>query len=326
MDMTNTKLDQPILHETPGNPIPARMHAGFFTGDRSRKIRYAVFGATARPLKGTVVLLHGRNECIEKYYETARDLQARGFSVATFDWRGQGGSQRLWKDPHRGYVERFSSYLNDIDEFFSDVVLPDCRGPYYILAHSTGGLAALSAVPSLINRVRRMVLIAPLLTLDDLPFSIKTSRRIAGALKLVGFGGRYMSLGPWQPTDFGLNVVTSDAERYRRNIAIYENMPELSTGGPTIAWGHAVASASERVHDPEFRSKVQIPILFVAAGADTVVSTRAIERYARSIRSGSLVTIDSAKHEILHERDLYREQFWAAFDAFIPGSGENPEA
>lgn len=310
-----------IIYETPDNPVPERAHAGFFVGDRSRKIRYAVFGATGRPLKGTVVILTGRNECIEKYYETVRDLSRRGFGTAIFDWRGQGGSQRLRKDPHRGYVERFSSYVHDIDRFFAEIVLPDCRGPYYVLGHSTGGLAALMAVPLLVNRVRRMVLSAPFLTLDNLPFSVSNSRRLAGFIKMIGLGWMYLSGGPWRPTPFEENVVTSDPVRYRRNVAMYEQHPELATGGPTIAWAHAVATASETIHDPDFCAKVQIPILFVAAGADTVVSTRAIERYVRRIRSGSIVTIDGAQHEILQERDYFREQFFAAFDAFIPGSG-----
>jgi lysophospholipase len=29
--------------------------------------------------------------------------------------------------------------------------------------------------------------------------------------------------------------------------------------------------------------------------------------------------LDGAAHEILIERDVFREPFWAAFDAFIPG-------
>lgn len=325
--MPDRKPTDPVLYETPGNPMPDEARAGFFTGDRSRHIRYAVFGATGRPLKGTVVLLTGRNECIEKYYETVRDLQKRGFGVAVFDWRGQGGSQRLRKDGHRGYVERFASYVTDIDIFFSEVVLPDCRGPYYILAHSTGGLAALRAAPNLVNRVSRIVLCAPFLTLDDLPFSVSTSRRLAGAIKRVGLGWMYLTGGPWSPINFDANEVTSDAARYKRNVDIYRTHPELSTGSPTIAWAHAVATASEAIHDPDFCAAIRIPILFIAAGADTVVSTRAIEYYVPQIRSASLVTIDGAKHEILQEADFYREQFLAAFDAFVPGSdGEAAEA
>ncbi len=51
-----------------------------------------------------------------------------------------------------------------------------------------------------------------------------------------------------------------------------------------------------------------------------MVSTRAVEAYARHMRLGSLLTIDGARHEILQEADLFREQFFAAFDAFVPGT------
>ena len=122
------------------------------------------------------------------------------------------------------------------------------------------------------------------------------------------------------PTPFEENIVTSDPVALPTQHRDLRAHPELATGSPTIAWAHAVATASETMHDPEYCAKVQMPILFVAAGADTVVSTRAIERYVRRIRSGSIVTIDGAQHEILQERDYFREQFFAAFDAFIPGS------
>jgi len=32
------------------------------------------------------------------------------------------------------------------------------------------------------------------------------------------------------------------------------------------------------------------------------------------------LTIDGAKHELLQEKDFYREQLLAAFFAFVPGS------
>jgi alpha-beta hydrolase superfamily lysophospholipase len=35
---------------------------------------------------------------------------------------------------------------------------------------------------------------------------------------------------------------------------------------------------------------------------------------------GSHLVIAGAKHEILQERDRHRAQFWAAFDAFVPGT------
>src|ERR1700750_2288343 len=79
--------------------------------------------------KGTVCLFQGRAEFIEKYFETVRDLRERGFAVATIDWRGQGGSQRLLGNPRTGYVQQFSDYQFDLEAFVNEVVLPDCPPP-----------------------------------------------------------------------------------------------------------------------------------------------------------------------------------------------------
>ena len=62
------------------------------------------------------------------------------------------------------------------------------------------------------------------------------------------------------------------------------------------------------------------PVLILAAGADAIVSTPAIEEFAYHMRAGSQIVIAGSKHEILQEQDRYREQFWAAFDAFVPGT------
>lgn len=311
---------QDLLYETPGNLAPAHAHAGFITARDGKRLRYARFAAEGRPLKGTVVILTGRNECIEKYFETIRDLSARGLGVAIFDLRGQGGSERLIRDPHRGYVDSFMDYVGDIGPFFEQVVLPDCRGPYFMLAHSTGALVALLAAPMLANRVQRMVLSAPLLALAGQPFSMRGTLRLSSFLYGLGLGTMYLGHGKRNENPpFEGNVLTSDPERHARNIDIYRHHPTLGIGGPTVAWIRAACLATERVQEPDYVASLNVPTLIVAAGADQVVDTPATERFARHLRTGSLVTIDGARHELLQEADVYREQFFAAFDAFIPG-------
>ncbi len=309
------------FHEIPENPTPRQATVGFFNARDGKKIRYARFAATGRPLKGTVVILPGRNECIEKYFETIRDLSSRGLGSALIDWRGQGDSARLIRDPQRGYVKSFSDYAADLEQFFEEVVLPDCRGPYYILAHSSGALIALLSSPSMVNRVRRMVLIAPFLALPGQRMSMKAIHRLTTLLGLFGLGRLYAAWGPRPKggTPFEINKLTTDAARYRRNVHLYDTFPQLALGGPTIRWLRAASEAAQKVSRPEFMAAIKVPMLVVAAGADRVVSTRAVEAYARHLRLGSLLTIDGAAHEILQEADLYREQFLAAFDAFIPG-------
>ena len=39
-----------------------------------------------------------------------------------------------------------------------------------------------------------------------------------------------------------------------------------------------------------------------------------------NLLAGRHLILAGGKHEILQEQDHYRAQFWAAFDAFVPGT------
>lgn len=304
-----------LLREIPDNPIPENAAADMMEAPDGVRIRYARFPASAP--NGTVVILPGRNEYIEKYFETVDDLRRRGFAVAALDWRGQGGSDRLLRNPMRGHIESFGEYVDDLDQFFFEVVLPDCRPPYTILGHSTGALIALMATPNLINRVRRIVLAAPFLELRT-PLSPSWLKAIANLYCALGLGSRYIAGAGrrGRPTPFKANKLTSDSRRYARNQAVVEAHPRLGIGGPTAAWLRAALLAAEDVSEPEFMARIHLPILFLAAGSDTVVSTPAIESYAAALPSASALTVDGARHELFQEADFYREQALAAFEAF----------
>jgi lysophospholipase len=81
------------LISIPANPAPDNFVAGTLKTRDGVGLRFARWLPPAGR-KGTVVLLQGRAEWIEKYFETVRDLRARGFAVATIDWRGQGLSSK----------------------------------------------------------------------------------------------------------------------------------------------------------------------------------------------------------------------------------------
>ncbi|HEU4987366.1 MAG TPA: alpha/beta hydrolase [Rhizobiaceae bacterium] len=312
-----------LLFETAENPVPENAQSGMLAMRDGIRLRYACFGATEGPLQGTVVLLPGRSECIEKYFETVRDFSAKGLGTATFDLRGQGGSDRMLPDRMRGHVDRFDRYVSDLEAFFEQIVLPDCRPPYYLVAHSTGALIALLAAPELANRIQRMVLVAPLLAFVNLPVSVRTLRWLSSLLFHVGLGSTAMGRVPAkEASSFEANRLTSDPARYKRNQQIFAEHPELALGRPTAAWVHGAFRAQEKVWDQDFISAIRVPTLFIAAGSDRVVSTPAIESYARRMRAGSVLTVDGARHELLQEADFYREQVLAAFHAFVPGTDQ----
>ena len=70
---------------------------------------------------------------------------------------------------------------------------------------------------------------------------------------------------------------------------------------------------------PTKSSMVRVPVLIVAADIELVTSTEACHRLAAKEPSVVTVVVEYSRHEILMERDHMREQFWAAFDAFIEG-------
>ncbi|MFZ2101753.1 MAG: alpha/beta hydrolase [Oricola sp.] len=312
------------LRHSEDNPAPDIHSDGFVETPDGFSIRYALFRTAEHPVKGTVVVLQGRNEYIEKYFETAADLARLGFDVATFDWRGQGGSQRFFKRSDSGYVDSFDQYAADLETVFEEIVLPDCRPPFFILAHSMGGLVALQVAPSMVNRVRRMVLTAPFLGLPASPLKQSLSRMVTRAMGLLGLGNLHVSGGSAERMrkPFEVNSLTSDPRRYARNISIPASQTDLALGGPSATWMTAVFDAIDRVTDPAHMARTTIPTLVFMAGAERVVSNPAILLLATNLRSASLLTIDGARHEMLHEADVYREQLLAALAAFIPGSGE----
>ena len=304
------------------NPGPAPHKVGMLDTADGFKLRYAVFHATETPCKGTIMLLQGRNECIEKYVEMSGDLLIRGFDVITFDWRGQGGSSRFFSDHRRGHIDSFDQYAADLDQVFTEVALPECRAPFYILAHSTGALVALFTAPSLHNRIQRMVLCSPFLGIGDEPLSPAQVMLVSSTFNFIGLGNMHMggSRNGIAAVPFELNRLTTDPVRYARNQEILDPKNGLGLGSATAGWLSASMKAVEFVLNTEHMAQIHIPILLINAGADRVVSTAAIEDYAGRIRSGAVITIDGARHELMQEADRYREQLLAAFDAFIPGT------
>src|SRR5205807_248701 len=100
------------LISIPANPVPDEAATAMLQTPDGVLLRYARW-APPPGRKGTVCVFQGRTEFIEKYFEVVRDLRARGFAVATFDWRGQGLSQRPLYDRNKGHIESFAEYATD---------------------------------------------------------------------------------------------------------------------------------------------------------------------------------------------------------------------
>jgi lysophospholipase len=302
---------------TPDNPIPEGAVCSEIVTADGFKVR--VMTARVRNSKGTVVLLGGRADFMERYFETMRDFMARGFSVASLDLRGQGGSQRLLRNPMRGYIKRFEQYDEDIRSFMTQVALPDCPPPYYAVAHSTGGNVILR---SLRNRTwfKKCILVSPLLGIKYGAWPLPVVRILTALTTTLGLGWAYLPGQRHTPLgrkDFVGNPLSLDQRRWNRDSAVLETHPSLGVGGPTYGWLRAAMKSMGALHKTKADNGFRCPVLIVAAGLDQVVDVEATHRFSYNMTGVSMVVIREAMHEILLERDDVRVQFFAAFDAFV---------
>jgi lysophospholipase len=310
----------PSLVSLPSNPVPEGARVGVFETPDKVRLRYALFSRTGAPHRGTICLVHGRTEFIEKYFETITGFQRRGFNVATFDWRGQGGSDRLIRNPRLGFVERFDDYWTDLSSFHAEILLPDCPPPFYLVAHSMGGLVALNAGARDRLMFERIFISAPMVALDRQPLGMLGTARLCEALSFLGLGklpvARRADRVPTEAS-FPGNPLTSDITRFMRSVDVLAARPDLAVTSPTIRWSAAALRAMAVANGDVFPTAVKAPVLMLAAARDEVVSTAAIEQLGLRMRTGRHLVIAGARHELFMEADPIRDQVFAAFDAFI---------
>ena len=305
------------LISTLDNPLPQGAICSQVTTSDGFKLR--AMAARVSKSRGTVIILGGRADFIERYFETMHDMMSRGFCVAALDVRGQGGSQRLIGNPLRGHINRFEQYDEDVRSFMTQVVLPDCPPPYYAIAHSTGGNIILRTLRHR-NWFKKCVLVSPLLGLRYGAWPVPVVRVLTALATVLGLGWAYLPGQRHTPlgrVDFVGNPLTSDQRRWNRDSGVLETSPGLGVGGPTYSWLRAAMQSIDLLRKLKSAKDLRCPVLIVAAGRELVVDIEATYRFSHKVTGVSMVVIREALHEIMLERNEVRAQFLAAFDAFV---------
>jgi lysophospholipase len=280
-------------------------------------LRYALWNP-AGTARGTVALLTGRGEFIEKYAtEVIGELLQRGFAVAALDWRGQGLSDRPLPEHDAGHIDNFGTYVADLKLFLDTIVAPSAARPVLTICHSMGGhillrylaehgsgpLAAATVVSPMTGLHRELFLRSMLLLMPE----------IASMEHRYLFGtGPFLFLA----RDFAANFVTHDERRYRLTEEWFTADRRLSLGGPTVGWARQAARSMTASLVPGYLERIDLPVLLLTAGQDQIVDPASHGPVAARLRNAEHVTIAEAKHEIMMETDEIRARFWEMFDGF----------
>lgn len=314
------------LYATPGNTIPPNAILAPVRTRDGLTLRVARWAP--RNAQGTVLLATGRSEFIEQYAEIIAGLIARQLEVVAFDWRGQGGSDREIRFPRRGYVGHFGAYRRDLEAIEQQVLAPFATRPWFGLGHSMGAAVLLDQAHDGHSPFERLVLTAPMI---DLALRHKTHvRRLVRLLDRCGLGSRLIPGGSeaslFLTKPFDGNIFTSDPRQFERLCATIRHLPQLAVGAPTLRWLAAAFDQMRKFEHPRYPIETLTPTLVLIPGRDQIVDPLAIERFAIRLKAGRAITFPEARHQLMLESDAILSQFWAAFDAFVPGSRLAAEA
>jgi len=296
-------------------------------GARLRAARFAADPAV--PPRGVCVLLNGQTEFIEKYFEVIDELRGRGFAVATFDWRGQGGSMRVLDDPLKGFVTDFAEYDEDLETLMNWIVSPmveKAGRPPIAVAHSMGAHNLLRYLTRKPDAFSSVVLNAPMIAVSLRGTAEWLARSVTFGKTKLGRGGEWVwGMEKRDPLGmaFEKQLVTSDPVRFGRVQAFLRDNPDLRLAGATWSWLAAAFRSMDWLRAPGRAEGIATPALLIGAGKDRIVLTAATEKFAARMPHATYVRIEGAEHEILMEQDHLRQQWWAAFDNFI-GKGKTP--
>lgn len=292
----------------------------FFKSSRDDvTVRFATWPATSDAPKGTFIVLPGRTEFIEKYYEVVNELLERGFAVAAMDWRGQGLSTRPLENREKHYFKDFATALPDLEQCITDHLRPAMPGPFHLLAHSMGGHLSLRFLHDYPNLIEKAVMTAPMagINFEEMPKWIAVA--LSTIMCKLGLDKSYLAgFGDYEGGRWGWREkLTSDLERFEDEDYFIKRDHNLALGGITYGWLQAALSSIKTLHGSGYPEAIKTPVLVVQAGGDEIVDNVMVTSLAARLPNGQLRLVPDAMHEILKEQDQYRVQFWAAFDDFM---------
>ncbi|HCW75158.1 MAG TPA: alpha/beta hydrolase [Candidatus Marinimicrobia bacterium] len=238
--------------------------------------------------KAVMVIVHGLAEHSTRYRHVAEFLCAHDIAVETFDLRGHGQSEGK-----RIYINRFSNYLDDLDQFLLEVRQRFPSGPLFLFGHSMGGAIATAFV--LENQIK---------TLNGLLLSgaaVKVGEDISAFLQAMS-----SVISAILPT---ISTITLDSSAISRDPAVvshYDQDP-LNFRGPIPArTGAELIKAQKQIQ--KHAGKLIIPTLIMHGTADRLADPNGSRiLYEKALSSDKTLKLyDGFYHEILNDPEKQR--------------------
>ena len=267
-----------------------------------------------------LVIVQGRSESYIKYQELIWDFFQQGYNIFILDHRGQGLSERMLDNPHKGYVNDFDDYAADLNTFINTYVLPYCsdQNKPYLLAHSMGCAIACLYLINHAVQIQAAVLSSPMFAINTGKLSPKLAHNlITLTSKLESTFANQACYFPGQKDHvfkaFKDNRLSHSEIRYQIFKNLYQAEKSVQLGGVTIQW----LKQAHQIKDKIFNrlTSLSTPVIVLQAGADSIVDNQAQNEFCQLLHQqhptlctlDKPINIEGAWHELFFEQDKYRQ-------------------
>lgn len=272
--------------------------------------RYGVSSTPITP-QAQILILSGHGESAEAWFETARDLNARGYNVWVLERAGQGGSERYVLPRDLGHAPSFKDDIAAVKTLARMMEAGSPGTPIIFLGHSVGGLVAIAAVEQGAP-AQGLILSAPAFAGKDLVDGSKAN------LVRIGLGRLPATIGSgWSrngPDGRGQGLT---GDRWRGAVQKEWQIanPDLRMGGQSLGWLGAFREASKTI-EPGL-ARLETPTLLLSGGLDRNADPAEQTRVCKAMARCTLHTLKGGRHALHLETDAVRLPWLAAVDAFI---------
>lgn len=256
---------------------------GRFTGRKGLSLYYQCWLPATDP-KAILLVVHGWAEHSGRYTNLVNYFVPEGYAICAFDLRGHGKSEG-----RRGYVERFSDYLDDLKTFFDIVKSEHGDTKIFLVGHSMGAIIATAYTVTVSHQQELAGLIVS-------GVGVKPGSSLSSALIPLA---RILSL--LLPR---LGIMVLDASAISQDKAVvdaYVNDPLVYRGKITCRFGAEMLATLRKL--PSEMPESNLPILIMHGTADRLCDpegSRILYERANS-RDKTLKLYEGFYHEIFNE-------------------------
>lgn len=253
---------------------------GSFKNKDAQDIVYRAF-LPERP-KAAVVFVHGLGEHSAKYDYFGERAYERGITFFAYDQRGHGRS-----DGSRCHVDRFDDFIEDLRQFVEIAKVESLCDEVFIVGHSMGGLAALIFSIKYGDRIKGIIVSAPVLRLVKPPGRVET-----GMVELFSHLCPRLTTSNRVPFEYlshdkELIRETKD-DKYSQRILSFRLFTEMAGG-----MKYALENAAE----------IDIPVLLLHGTGDKVTDVSGTSDFYDKVTFGDkeIKLYEGLYHELLRE-------------------------